>query len=77
MFLLNKVHRIPVFEAETSEVLSITCPRLISVELLRLINSKYIPSPNLQTIEIGSKLIGTWSDISTVCFFSKRKVNKI
>lgn len=66
MFLLNKVHRIPVFEAETSEVLSITCPRLISVELLRLINSKYIPSPNLQTIEIGSKLIGTWSDISTI-----------
>ena len=65
-----------VFEAVTSEVLSIACPRLITAELLRLINSKYILSPNLQTIELGSKLIGTWSDITTVLFLEFKHWDK-
>jgi hypothetical protein len=61
VFALNRVHRVPVFSVESpDELVGILCPRAICLELLKLLNSKCSLSPDLHSIPIRSRVVGTW-----------------
>ncbi|KAL3098092.1 hypothetical protein niasHT_027637 [Heterodera trifolii] len=66
VFSLNRVHRVPVFSAESGELMSVLCPRAICMELLKLISSKCSLSPDLTTLALGARQVGTWDEIAAI-----------
>uniref|UniRef100_A0A914MXL7 CBS domain-containing protein n=1 Tax=Meloidogyne incognita TaxID=6306 RepID=A0A914MXL7_MELIC len=60
VFALNRVHRVPVFNVESFELVGVLSPRQITQELLKLVSSGCSLSPDLKSITLGSRLIGIW-----------------
>lgn len=71
VFTLNRVHRVPVFSIETSELTAILCPRVICMELLKLLDSKCALQPNLHIIPLKDKLFGTWGGPNVIASLKK------
>ncbi|KAF7633103.1 hypothetical protein Mgra_00007464 [Meloidogyne graminicola] len=60
VFTLNRVHRVPVFNGDSFELVGVLSPRQITQELLKLVYSGCSLSPDLKSITLGSRLIGIW-----------------
>jgi len=76
LFRLNRVHRIPVLQFNTSlnqppathynEVFSFVCLRSIFIEILKLLDSKCALVPDLHSLTLEKSRLGNWENISWI-----------
>uniref|UniRef100_A0A915CQ33 CBS domain-containing protein n=1 Tax=Ditylenchus dipsaci TaxID=166011 RepID=A0A915CQ33_9BILA len=72
LFRLNRVHRIPVYQADdfsvSNEILSFICLRAIFVEIIKLLDSRCSlpPSVDFHCVTVGSLRLGTWTNIAWI-----------